>query len=526
MLPKDEHMLGLLIKHFGGNLDRKEERRALMNLLLLSLFLLPAWGESLGNTQEVLPNLYDGPIFSSDISVDAFGCVHIVYDRDVVPDSLIPVADEIMYLYRTPYSDKWLGPINISKSQKQSTYPKVLTDKEGTPWVFWLEDKGDTIHDILKRTDYFWSRREDVGFTHPRSLFHASSSNSDLEDGVPFLDPLGRPCLIFPASVPPLKNDIWFTYFDSDFVEPILLPLRGSYLQPHFESDGSLYLAFTGSLFNGNGTNTIIYSILDPFNAQIKKGPKEIYSNGKNPAFELNLIVTQDAYYSIWDEDTTGDLFPDHILTARAQDGELWSLPYELTYMPGEWFELDAASDSSGCVHIIAAFISDEGISYILYFRFDPKSGWDTPQVLDSSSISEQVNEAPRIFVDGSGYVYGLWIRKITDYDSYKYRLVFTKFSCVNMSEEAGLKEASVTVSPTVFNTHLLIKAKEKGNLPIDVKIYDVSGRLLTTLRGLKQIDWDGSDGKGGNLPRGVYFLKVSHGGEDKLFNVLKAAKK
>lgn len=91
------------------------------------------------------------------------------------------------------------------------------------------------------------------------------------------------------------------------------------------------------------------------------------------------------------------------------------------------------------------------------------------------------------------------------------------------------LKE-SQTITPSIFNvsanypnpfnpsTSVDITTTDENNL--NVSIYDVSGRLINTLKnsnvlpGFYKIKWTGNDLKGQSMPTGVYFLQV-HSGEN-----------
>ena len=58
------------------------------------------------------------------------------------------------------------------------------------------------------------------------------------------------------------------------------------------------------------------------------------------------------------------------------------------------------------------------------------------------------------------------------------------------------------------------------GRGPVDVTIYDVSGRLVRRIArgeytaGYQLAQWDGRDGRGQSVSSGIYFLRSMSGGE------------
>ncbi len=491
-----------------------------MSVLTLILVSVPLLVSSADRSKEELPSLYDGPIFSSSLYVDSEGGIHVVYDRDVISDTGEPLADEVFYLYQRYGSEDWIGPINVSNSPGMSTYPKVVADRGCAPWIFWLEDLGDTTHRTLKRTDYFWSRGDGISFTPPLSLFHSPTQPTMLSYGEPYIDQVGRPCLIFPANIPPDYNNVRFTYYENGFDTPTLLPIHGSYFAPIPLDGERLYLGFIGAPLRNTGSNAVLYVVLDPYTGEIERGPEEIYSDRSKMAFELNLILCNGVYYAVWDEDTTGDLLPDRILTTRSQDGMIWEEPYEVPYEPGNFYELDMAGDSLGNIHLIASYSSSEGVTKILYYRFAQNYGWDEPVVLDSCK-DDGICEAPSMFVR-DGWVYALWTRKKRHGDNLQYRLIFTKFFPTSVEEDKTDNGNIIDVSPTVFSDYLLIESATSSPSPLSMTIYNSEGREVWQGEGKEKIRWNGVDLMGRELPQGVYFLRTAQGNKSELVKVVK----
>jgi hypothetical protein len=73
-----------------------------------------------------------------------------------------------------------------------------------------------------------------------------------------------------------------------------------------------------------------------------------------------------------------------------------------------------------------------------------------------------------------------------------------------------------ITVFPNPFKTTLNIVLQTLGQSRIDLKLYDVTGRLVKQFSSLssescKRITWDGIDNKGRAVPQGIYFLRIDN---------------
>jgi hypothetical protein len=93
----------------------------------------------------------------------------------------------------------------------------------------------------------------------------------------------------------------------------------------------------------------------------------------------------------------------------------------------------------------------------------------------------------------------------------YEYQVAITEL--VN----TDIQHVRFELSPNPFRDRLRIVLKCPERHKAELKIYDVSGRLVKQYRRLNstqqnQIYWDGRDARGHNLPGGVYFLRLQAG--------------
>lgn len=79
-----------------------------------------------------------------------------------------------------------------------------------------------------------------------------------------------------------------------------------------------------------------------------------------------------------------------------------------------------------------------------------------------------------------------------------------------------------VSIGPSPFAEVTTVQARTAGSL-LDVEVLDVTGRRVTTLRGISQVQWDGRGRDGRNVPAGVYFLRVRAGHEIETRRVVKS---
>ncbi len=85
------------------------------------------------------------------------------------------------------------------------------------------------------------------------------------------------------------------------------------------------------------------------------------------------------------------------------------------------------------------------------------------------------------------------------------------------MSQQSQpLQNTSITVFPNPFTDKLNVTYQNTSQGKADLKVYDVTGRLVRRLvlpldESLSYITWDGTDNQGRAVPQGVYFLRVDN---------------
>ena len=84
-----------------------------------------------------------------------------------------------------------------------------------------------------------------------------------------------------------------------------------------------------------------------------------------------------------------------------------------------------------------------------------------------------------------------------------------------------------VAAYPNPFNPETSIAYTTRQAGPVTMNVYDVSGRLVRTLKqdeytdaGTHEVGWNGLDNVGRRVPSGVYFVKTSVGGDTSVFKL------
>lgn len=90
------------------------------------------------------------------------------------------------------------------------------------------------------------------------------------------------------------------------------------------------------------------------------------------------------------------------------------------------------------------------------------------------------------------------------------------KYTTVTGVSDPGLAPAKLVVSshPNPFQASTTFRLELTGNRPVEIAIYDLAGRRVTSLAetepGLHEIRWDGRDHTGRPVPDGVYLYRVA----------------
>ena len=85
------------------------------------------------------------------------------------------------------------------------------------------------------------------------------------------------------------------------------------------------------------------------------------------------------------------------------------------------------------------------------------------------------------------------------------------------MSQQSQpMQNSSITVFPNPFTDRLSVTYQNASQGKVDLKVYDVTGRLVKRLtvpldESLSYITWEGTDDHGRAVPQGVYFLRVDN---------------
>ncbi|NOR17651.1 T9SS type A sorting domain-containing protein [candidate division WOR-3 bacterium] len=178
------------------------------------------------------------------------------------------------------------------------------------------------------------------------------------------------------------------------------------------------------------------------------------------------------------------------------------------------------AMDSLQYLHVVWPAESS-GVFPIMYTKLDTLGNFIIPPMqVVYPPYTVRGGGMPRIAIDPSNKLHLVWVddrlNPLVSTDIY-----YKRGENENTVEETALlKTANLTrisVFPNPFSKATKISfGKEQSAEGIELKIYDVSGRLVRqwdypTIRQSDHIIWDGTDDSGNHLPAGVYFIHFSN---------------
>jgi len=178
------------------------------------------------------------------------------------------------------------------------------------------------------------------------------------------------------------------------------------------------------------------------------------------------------------------------------------------------------AMDSLQYLHVVWDAESS-GVFPIMYTKLDTLGNFIIPPMqVVYPPYTVRGGGMPRIAIDRSNKLHLVWV------DDRLNPLVSTDIYYKRGENEPGIEETAqlkttplpkITVSPNPFNNSVTIRffleqstsARTKN---MELKIYDVSGKLVKEFNLKSSMIWSGCDNSGKQLPSGVYFLKFRIG--------------
>jgi len=126
--------------------------------------------------------------------------------------------------------------------------------------------------------------------------------------------------------------------------------------------------------------------------------------------------------------------------------------------------------------------------------------------------VSDWAGGALAVWLDGRGNDWGF-------VDIYALRFGSDGATPVDVSERRELGRLDVTVRPNPFRATTVIRVRSAEESTIDLRVYDVAGRLRRRVgpetAGVRDLIWDGRGDDGERLPGGVYFVRCRTGSEE-----------
>ncbi len=172
----------------------------------------------------------------------------------------------------------------------------------------------------------------------------------------------------------------------------------------------------------------------------------------------------------------------------------------------------DMAIDSLQYLHVVWQGDSS-AVVHIMYCKMDTLGNYI---IAPMKIVYPYQGIEPRIAVDRSNRLHVVWV------DGRMNPGVSTDIFYKRGENEPGVEETAqlkptplpkITVSPNPFNNSVTIRfflgqSTSAGTKNMELKIYDVSGKLIKEFNLKSSMVWNGCDDSGKQLPNGVYFLR------------------
>jgi hypothetical protein len=109
---------------------------------------------------------------------------------------------------------------------------------------------------------------------------------------------------------------------------------------------------------------------------------------------------------------------------------------------------------------------------------------------------------------------------------SWRKEMLYTEYPPPDLTQATGIADRDKVIStykleqnyPNPFNPSTSIKYSLANPGNVNIKVYNITGQLVTTLldawqnRGAHAINWNGKNSKGENVVSGIYFVKMVSG--------------
>ena len=169
-----------------------------------------------------------------------------------------------------------------------------------------------------------------------------------------------------------------------------------------------------------------------------------------------------------------------------------------------------------------------------IYFAFSSDSGLSFSQnvlVNDHLGVASAWDWNPSICVNQEGQAFVAWSSTRNDPSLTNFDIYVANGTYVGIEETLGrivLDAIRLDVYPNPFRHALGIRLSALVNEKVDLRIYDISGRLMKVLGYQRlresghQVIWDGRDEQGKSVSAGIYFVELVTDGYKEVKKVIK----
>lgn len=243
-----------------------------------------------------------------------------------------------------------------------------------------------------------------------------------------------------------------------------------------------------------------------------------------NPRYADMAVGPDGTYYVTWSDNGSQDL--EVFLASSSDGGDTWTPAVRVNDLQpvGNQYESHIAVDASGRVHVAWMWQKPAESDLDIYYTYSDNGGksWLSPNPLVNDVqgyVVPYVAYTFDIVADSDGKAYLVWNdNRGTDIG---YRdLYFTRTAEEEEEEDVVFlpsgRELDLQAGPNPFNPMTTIKFNLPTTSQVDLRIFDMRGRMVRTLltgeslaSGAQEVRWNGKDDTGRDASAGIYFYRL-----------------
>jgi hypothetical protein len=406
------------------------------------------------------------------------------------------------------------GTVLWERSRPSSNFYDVVLDADGSPIVAGSEANGLLVAKITQSGDEQWAYRDTEGWfsrivRDDQGFIHAA--------GIRVTQPLHLSAIVVKLSAD--GSEIWRSGYSSYSEDAGGVDLA-------LDTENNAYLSARTVGFEWS------YGVVVRINGQNGQGDwVQLFADGQFPHNSIDQVAVRgDRVYALGSAYQTLKLYqlsaetgdPDWVYEMPAAEGRDMALDSSAIYLCGNGFIQKLHGAVTALEGVVDARAVPQLDGILLSWRTpgstSPYLGFHVERADAPEGSFARITNDPLVGAHGR---FAYFDRNIDGGHEYRYRLVGmrrdgtedigTDVLTARATAFAGLR----IEAPNPLREGAEIVLSVPARAPVDLEIFDVSGRCVrqliagASITGVRRVIWDGTDGTGRRLSRGIYFLRA-----------------